>query len=55
MPGEAPAAQRELSYLERAVEVFNSSEYPRRVAGVARSLGAPQSTCARPSISRAWS
>ena|ERR1700688_1403345 len=41
MPGEAPAAQRELSYPERAVEVFNMSEYPRRVAGVARSLGEP--------------
>lgn len=30
------------SYLERAVAVFNASEYPRRVAGVARSLGAPE-------------
>lgn len=29
-------------YLERALEVFNGSEYPRRVAGVARSLGAPE-------------
>jgi hypothetical protein len=29
------------SYLERALVVFNASEYPRRVAGVARSLGAP--------------
>ena len=29
------------SHLELAVEVFNSSEFPRRVAGVARSLGAP--------------
>jgi len=27
--------------LERALEVFNAGEYPRRVAGVARSLGAP--------------
>lgn len=30
------------SYLERAVEVFNLSEFPRRVAGVARSLGEPE-------------
>jgi hypothetical protein len=29
------------SYLERALAVFNASEYPRRVAGVARSLGVP--------------
>ena len=27
--------------LERAIEVFNAGEYPRRVAGVARSLGVP--------------
>lgn len=27
--------------LERALEVFNAGEYPRRVAGVARSLGTP--------------
>jgi hypothetical protein len=26
---------------ERAIEVFNSSEFPRRIAGIARSLGAP--------------
>jgi hypothetical protein len=33
---------------EHALEVFNTSEYPRRVAGVARSLGAPEVnvTCA---------
>jgi hypothetical protein len=30
------------SECERAVEIFNDSEFPRRVAGVARSLGAPQ-------------
>ena len=30
------------SYVERALDVFNASEYPRRVAGVARSLGAPE-------------
>ncbi len=35
---EDPAAY----FLGRALEVFNLSEYPRRVAGVARSLGAPQ-------------
>jgi hypothetical protein len=27
--------------VERAIEVFNAGEYPRRVAGVARSLGVP--------------
>jgi hypothetical protein len=26
---------------ERAIEVFNASEFPRRIAGIARSLGAP--------------
>jgi hypothetical protein len=35
---EAPAPP---SKLEQALEVFNGSEFPRRVAGVARSLGAP--------------
>jgi hypothetical protein len=29
------------TYAQRAAEVFNASEFPRRVAGVARSLGAP--------------
>jgi hypothetical protein len=29
------------SYVEPAVGVFNASEFPRRLAGVARSLGAP--------------
>jgi len=29
-------------YLQRAVELFNESEFPRRVAGVSRSLGAPE-------------
>jgi hypothetical protein len=29
------------SYVEQAVAVFNASEFPRRVAGVTRSLGAP--------------
>jgi len=27
--------------VERAIEIFNAGEYPRRVAGVARSLGVP--------------
>lgn len=30
------------TYLEQAVEAFNASEYPRRVAGLSRSLGAPE-------------
>jgi hypothetical protein len=39
---EAPAAAHEPgSYVEQAIEVFNAGEYPRRVAGIARSLGAP--------------
>lgn len=38
----APAAHHEYgSYVEPAVGVFNASEFPRRLAGVARSLGAP--------------
>jgi len=37
-PVEAPRSQL---ILERALEVFNGGEYPRRVSGVARSLGAP--------------
>jgi len=47
--GEAVAApvpagscrSAEPSHLELAVEAFNGSEFPRRVAGVARSLGEP--------------
>ena len=31
-------------YLQEAVDAFNASEFPRRVAGVARSLGAPEIT-----------
>jgi hypothetical protein len=34
--------------MERALDVFNASEYPRVVAGVARSLGAPE-VCVRTS------
>jgi hypothetical protein len=36
--GPAPAPP---TYLDLAVDAFNASEYPRRVAGVARSLGEP--------------
>jgi hypothetical protein len=38
LEGEGPAQG---SDFEHAIEIFNLSEYPRRVAGVARSLGAP--------------
>jgi hypothetical protein len=44
-PAPAPAAPP--SSLERAAAVFNGSEYPRRVAGLMRSLGAP-AVCIRP-------
>jgi hypothetical protein len=36
-----PGTARADDLLERAIEAFNAGEYPRRVAGVARSLGAP--------------
>ncbi len=36
-PAPAPGSP----YLGQALEVFNSSEFPRRIAGVARSLGEP--------------
>ncbi|HEX3509516.1 MAG TPA: hypothetical protein VHT27_00310 [Solirubrobacteraceae bacterium] len=32
----------EPTYVERAIAEFNASEFPRRIAGVARSLGAPE-------------
>jgi hypothetical protein len=38
--GVAPEAPPP-GYVEQAIAVFNASEFPRRVAGVARSLGAP--------------
>ena len=38
-----PASSDELKQL-RAIEVFNAGEQPRRIAGVARSLGAPEVT-----------
>jgi hypothetical protein len=41
-PSEAGSAIEPPSeYVEHAVKVFNASEFPRRVAGVTRSLGAP--------------
>ena len=39
---ESPEPPEPPSPLDRAVTAFNASEYPRRVAGVARSLGAPE-------------
>ena len=46
-PVRAPAAEPQeidesLWYLQRALQLFNESEFPRRVAGVSRSLGAPE-------------
>jgi hypothetical protein len=40
--GEPAADAAEPSWVEQAVAAFNASEFPRRVAGVARSLGAPE-------------
>jgi hypothetical protein len=40
----AASVERPSPYLEDAVTVFNASEFPRRVAGVTRSLGAPMVT-----------
>ena len=37
--------------MQRAIDLFNVSEYPRTVAGVARSLGAPD-VCVRPLADR---
>jgi hypothetical protein len=47
LEGEASASalasrSRPASELERAIEVFNGGEHPRRIAGVARSLGVPE-------------
>ena len=46
LAGEGSAAAIEPveppSEIDRALATFNASEYPRRVAGVARSLGAPE-------------
>ncbi len=38
------APEEPSAYVEQAIAVFNASEFPRRVAGVARSLGAPSVT-----------
>ncbi len=35
------ALEQPSSYVEQAIVVFNASEFPRRVAGLTRSLGAP--------------
>jgi hypothetical protein len=43
--GESPpsmATGPQPSELEQAIAVFNAGEFPRRIAGVARSLGAPE-------------
>lgn len=37
----AAAREPAAAYLQDAIAVFNASEFPRRMAGVARSLGAP--------------
>jgi hypothetical protein len=42
VPGAEAAAAGPASYEEQALAVFNASEFPRRVAGVARSLGEPE-------------
>ena len=39
--GDAPEFAEPPTYLDLAVAAFNASEYPRRVAGVTRSLGEP--------------
>lgn len=36
-----PAGEPPSEYVQEAIAVFNASEFPRRVAGVTRSLGAP--------------
>jgi len=41
---EPPADAEPLTYPELGVVAFNASEFPRRVAGVARSLGDPEVT-----------
>jgi len=40
-PPAAAEAPRGQLILEQALEVFNAGEYPRRISGVARSLGVP--------------
>jgi hypothetical protein len=41
LPVPASALPRDGGRVERAIAMFNAGEHPRRVAGVARSLGAP--------------
>jgi hypothetical protein len=41
---EHAAIEQPSAYVEEAIAVFNASEFPRRVAGVTRSLGAPTVT-----------
>jgi hypothetical protein len=41
LPVPASAWPRDGDRVERAIAIFNAGEHPRRVAGVARSLGAP--------------
>jgi hypothetical protein len=41
-PTAGEALEAPSPYVEQAIAVFNASEFPRRVAGVARSLGAPE-------------
>ena len=41
-PGEDAEPPTARSEVELALDLFNASEYPRRMAGVARSLGAPE-------------
>ena len=41
---EHAATEEPSAYVQEAVAVFNASEFPRRVAGVTRSLGAPTVT-----------
>ncbi len=40
-PAARAAKPQAETYVDLAIDVFNLSEYPRRLAGVARSLGAP--------------
>jgi hypothetical protein len=39
-----PGVEEPSAYVREAIAVFNASEFPRRVAGVTRSLGAPTVT-----------
>jgi hypothetical protein len=41
---EHAAIEEPSAYVQEAIAVFNASEFPRRVAGVTRSLGAPTVT-----------